>query len=82
MNLQVHLVIERDNRVVRSCWRDLAGDRSATVIVHHEHLPAIVGHLQLVQVECREVVHEDAFYLATENVDFGSENIQGVAITT
>lgn len=82
MDLQVHLIIKRDNGVVCSCWWNFARNRSATVVVQHEHLPAIIGHLQLIQVECREVVHEDAFDLATEDVDFRSEDVQRMAIPT
>lgn len=79
--LQIHLVVERNHRVVRSGWGHFAWIACATVVVQHEHLPSIIGHLQLVKVKCREIVHKDAFDLTAEDVDFGSQDVQGVAIT-
>ena len=51
-------------------------------IALNENLPLIVGHLQLIQVESGQVIHEEAFYLTAENVDLRPKDIKGMAITS
>ena len=67
--------------VIRPRWRELPLRRARAVAAGNEHLPAVVGHLQLVQVKCREIIHKVAFHLATKDVNFRAQNIQGVAVS-
>lgn len=68
--------------MVRSSSGDFADGGSTTVGVLNKHLPPVVGHLQLVQVEGGEIVHKVTLNLTTKNVDLGSEDVQGVAVAT
>ena len=49
--------------------------------VLNESLPAIAGLLQGVEIECDEVIEEETLDLATKDVDFGSDDVKGMAIT-
>lgn len=40
--------------------------------VLNECFPAIAGLLKGIEIECNEIVEEEAFNLAAKNVDFGS----------
>jgi hypothetical protein len=46
---QEELIVERNYRVVRPCLWDLSC--TAFILGHGQHLPPVVGHLKLVQVE-------------------------------
>lgn len=55
--------------------------RRATVYcVLNEYLPAVRRGLQGVEVECDKVIEEEAFDLTTKNVQFASDNVEGVPI--
>lgn len=40
-----------------------------------QNFPAVIGHLKLVKIECRKVIHKKALDLATEDENFGSKNV-------
>ena len=50
--------------------------------IGYEHLPAIVGNLQLVQVKGTQVIHEVAFHLTAEYEDLGSKDIKRVTVSS
>jgi hypothetical protein len=47
----------------------------------NEDLPAIIGHLQLVEIESGEVVHVVILNLTTKNEDLGANNIEGMTVS-
>jgi hypothetical protein len=73
---EIHLVSVCDYRVVGSRRRYLALVGARIVAVGYQELPLVLRHLQLVEVESREIVHEVALDLSTEDVDFGPEDVQ------
>lgn len=77
LDSQIHLVVERNHRVV--CPGRGNHGRGFTL---REHLPAIIGHLQLVQVERRKIIHEEAFNLAAKDEDLGPQNRERVAVSS
>jgi hypothetical protein len=47
----------------------------AILTVSDEHFPSIRWHLELIKIEGNQVIHEEAFDLTAEYVDFRAENI-------
>ena len=74
-DLQVHLIIVGNHRVVRprgwGSWRRLG---------RQKYLPAVIGHLQLVQVESRKIIHEVTLDLAAEDEDLGAEDVERMTV--
>jgi hypothetical protein len=79
---EIHLVSVGDYRVVGSRRRYLALVGTRIVTVRYQKLPFVLWHLQLVEIESGQIVHEVALDLSTENVDLGPENVQRVAVAT
>ena len=78
--IQEHLVIMADHGVVGSGCRTRA---VLTVLFSgrwHEKFPLVGRILQRVQIKGEEVIEEVAFYLSTENVDFGAQDVEGMAV--
>lgn len=69
---QEQLVIETDNGMIRSRRGNLTCRRSTFVTVRDEHFPLVRRVLELVQVECNQIIEEEAFYLSSEYVEFGA----------
>ena len=74
-NPQIQLVIIRHNSMISSRRWHLAL-RATAVTGRNEHLPAIVGHLQLVEIKSRQVVHKVTLHLTTKDKNLGSKNIK------
>jgi hypothetical protein len=46
-----------------------------------KHFPAIIGHLQLVQIERRQVIHEVSFDLTAKDENLGPQNVERMAVS-
>lgn len=80
--LQVQLIIKSYDGVVGPGGRQLALRWAPAVAAGNKHLPAVVWHLELIQVEGGKVIHKVALHLATKDVDSRTQNVQGVAVST
>lgn len=49
--------------------------------ISNEKFPFVCGVLELVEVKCSQIVEKKAFDLATEYVELGAQNIQGMAVS-
>lgn len=79
-NLQIKPVIPCYNGMVSSRWWDTSISRH--LIVLDQHLPAIGRYLKLVEVKRNQIIHKVALHLATKYVNFRSEDIQGMPISS
>jgi hypothetical protein len=79
-HLQIHLVIVCYDRVIRSGWWLFGLQLISGFTILDKNLPTVIGHLQLVEIKRREVIHKVSFDLTTENVYFRPNDIQGMAV--
>lgn len=70
-DLQIHFVVVCYHRMVCSGGRYLG-----RCFAGLQHFPAIVRHLQLVEVKCGKIVHEVTFHLTTKDIYLGAEDVQ------
>lgn len=70
-----------DESVVGSSRGDFTLWGSTLVAVLNEQLPLVRGVLQLVQVECYQVVEEEALHLTAKNVELRAKNVERVPIS-
>lgn len=50
--------------------------------VGNKDFPFVCGVLELIQVECNQIVEEETLNLSTEDVKLGAKNVQCVPIAT
>lgn len=81
-DLQVHLLVVRDDRVVGSRGRNAPWGWATAVAILDKNLPSIIRLLKLVQIKGGEVVHEVALDLTTEDVYLGSQDVERVSVST
>lgn len=79
-NAQVESVGPGHDRVVGAGGRRAALRRDLVFGVWQQDLPAAGRGLQRVEVKGDEVVEEEAFNLATEDVDFGAQDVQCMSV--
>lgn len=77
---EVQLVVPGDDRVIRASRRGCDMGANLVVCVWQQNFPAACRGLQRVEVECDEVIKEEALDLATEDVDFGAEDVERVSV--
>jgi hypothetical protein len=46
-----------------------------------KHFPAIIGHLKLVQIERRQVIHEITFDLTAKDENLGPQDVERMAVS-
>lgn len=64
-----------------SGW-DLRWPLASSITIFNENLPFVVGHLQLVEIECDKIIHEIALHLTSKYVYFRPNNVERMAIAT
>lgn len=79
---QVEPVAPRDHGVISTRGWDLPVRWSAINRVLDENLPSVARLLQSIQIERNEVVEEVAFDLTTKDVEFATQDVQGVSVAS
>lgn len=79
--LQKESVVPRDDCMIRSRRRYLTVRGSAFYRVLNEDFPTIAGLLQSIQIECDQIIEEEALDLTTKDVYLRAEDVQGMTIT-
>jgi hypothetical protein len=69
-----------DKGVVGTSRGNITLWRSAFVTVLNKQLPLVSGVLQLVQIECNQVIEKETLHLTAKNVELGAENVECVTI--
>lgn len=56
--------------------------RASVKRVLYQYFPAVACLLERIQVEGNKIIEKEALYLSTENIDFGSEDIERVTVSS